>query len=234
MANRIWGHCARRRPDRRSATPSFGKTRRDSGVMGDSLRAWEAGGSWPLRYPGTWGGRGRDRGGRAVRTRHWAGGCPRRAPPVRVACAGDGREAALSCGEPASVAALDRGQGEDAVADAPAAVGDLLGKDHGVGACFLAVDLGVQVGGAVDDEFLLPGGQGTGGHLDVREWHDGGPLGGDFAGWLEARAGGQELGNADAVVELGPDAVVDGGDDFAAVAAGVDVGGEGPLAGGGV
>jgi hypothetical protein len=80
---------------------------------------------------------------------------------VRVACAGDGREAALSCGEPASVAALDHGQGEDAVADAPAAVGHLLDKDHGVGACFLAVDLGVQVGGAVDDEFLLLGGQGN-------------------------------------------------------------------------
>jgi hypothetical protein len=135
-----------------------------------------------------------------------------------------GRGAALSCGEPASVAALDHGRGEDGVADVPVAVGYLLGKDHGVGACFLAVDLGVPVGGAVDDEFLLLGGQGTSGHFEVREWHDGGFLGGGFAGWSEACAGGQELGDADAVVELGPDAVVDGGDGFAAVAAGVDAG----------
>src|ERR1700729_2700226 len=145
---------------------------------------------------------------------------------------GDGPARPCPAGEPASVAALDHGQGEDAVADAPAAVGHLLDMDHGVGACFLAIDLGVQVGGAVDDEFLLLGGQGTGGHLEVREWDGGGALGSIFAGWLEARAGGQELGDTDAVVELDPDTVVDGGDDFAAVAAGVDVGAEGPLAGG--
>jgi hypothetical protein len=55
--------------------------------------------------------------------------------------------------------ALDHGQGEDAVADAPAAVGYLLDEDHGVGSCDLAEDLGQQVGGAVHDDLLLLGGQ---------------------------------------------------------------------------
>jgi hypothetical protein len=73
----------------------------------------------------------------------------------------------------AGVRPLKHGQGEDVVADSPAAVGHLFDEDHGVGACPLAVDLGVQVGGAVDDEFLLLSGQGAGGHLEVREWHDG-------------------------------------------------------------
>src|SRR5580693_823333 len=50
-----------------------------------------------------------------------------------------------------------------------------------------------------------------------------------FAGCLEARAYGQQLGDADAVVELGSCAVADRADHFAAVAAGVDVGAERPL-----
>jgi hypothetical protein len=53
-----------------------------------------------------------------------------------------------------------------------------------------------------------------------------------FAGCLEARAYGQQLSDADAVVELGPDALADRADHFAAVAAGVDVGAERPLPGG--
>ncbi|GAA0528314.1 hypothetical protein GCM10010172_06130 [Paractinoplanes ferrugineus] len=41
---------------------------------------------------------------------------------------------------------------------------------------------------------------------------------------------GQQILDADAVVELGPDAVGDGGDHLAAVPAGIDVGAVGPLA----
>ncbi|HEY3941176.1 MAG TPA: hypothetical protein VGL60_01715 [Acidimicrobiales bacterium] len=49
---------------------------------------------------------------------------------------------------------------------------------------------------------------------------------------LEAGLGRQKLGDADALVKLSSDAVVDGGDDFAAVAAGIDVDAEGSLLGG--
>src|ERR1700760_882834 len=70
------------------------------------------------------------------------------------------------------VAGLQPGQGQHLVADAPAAVGDLLDEDHGGGPGPLPVELGVQVGGAVDDGLLLLGGQRPGRHLEVRERHE--------------------------------------------------------------
>src|SRR5699024_9324083 len=71
-----------------------------------------------------------------------------------------------------SPATLKYGQRQDVVTNAPATVGHLLDEDHGVRTCPLTVNFGIQVGGAVDNVFLLLGTQGTGRNFEVCERHD--------------------------------------------------------------
>src|SRR4051812_43976028 len=70
---------------------------------------------------------------------------------------------------------LEHGEGQDVAADAPAAIGDFLDQDHGVGPGPLTVDLGVQVGRARDDLLLLLLVEGSGDDLEVGERHGGSP-----------------------------------------------------------
>jgi hypothetical protein len=57
---------------------------------------------------------------------------------------------------------VDLVEGEDVAADAPAAVDDFVDEDHGVAAGGLTEDLGVEVGNAVDEVFLLFDGEPAG------------------------------------------------------------------------